>query len=215
MDLKKRLDQLLIRIEKVSPPNHAVQLIAVSKYATIEQIKALHACGQCAFGENKIQDYQIKSNALQDLALEWHMLGVLQHNKINKLLALKPALLHSLHSLELAKAIQTRTKEPLNALLQVNIAQESSKSGISPDLALQTYLSISQTCPQVHLKGLMVIGPLNATRVQTESVFKKAKELFDQLPHAQILSMGMSADFEIAIACGSNMVRIGNALFKN
>ncbi|WP_240330972.1 YggS family pyridoxal phosphate-dependent enzyme [Helicobacter suis] len=215
MDLKKRLDQLLMRIEKVSPPNHTVQLIAVSKYATIEQIKALHACGQCAFGENKIQDYQIKSNALQDLALEWHILGVLQHNKINKLLALKPALLHSLHSLELAKAIQTRAKEPLNALLQINIAQESSKNGISPDLALQTYLSISQTCPQIHLKGLMVIGPLNATRVQTESVFKKAKELFDQLPHAQILSMGMSADFEIAIACGSNMVRIGNALFKN
>ncbi|WP_104749803.1 YggS family pyridoxal phosphate-dependent enzyme [Helicobacter cynogastricus] len=216
MDFKKRLDTLISKIEKARlaySRHHVVRLVAVSKNATCEQIQALYACGQRAFGENRVQDYYTKAHSLQALPLEWHMLGPLQSNKINKLLELKPALLHSLHSLSLAQAINERAKEPLKALLQVNITKEAQKSGLNPELALQTYHDIMQTCPQIHLQGIMVIGPHSEDTRQIEQVFQRARELFDQLPNAKTLSMGMSADFEIAIAYGANLVRVGSALF--
>ncbi|BDQ27650.1 YggS family pyridoxal phosphate-dependent enzyme [Helicobacter heilmannii] len=214
--MQQRLADLIERIEKARlaySPHHIVQLVAVSKYASIKQVQELYACGQRAFGENYIQEFGRKASVLQDLPLEWHMLGPLQHNKINKLLELKPALLHSLHSLELAKAIDTRAKEPLNALLQVNIANETQKSGVPLEQALDTYGQISQICPKIHLQGLMVMGPLNATEAQSEQVFSAARDLFDKLPNAKTLSMGMSGDFELAIAYGANLVRVGSALF--
>ncbi|BCZ18640.1 YggS family pyridoxal phosphate enzyme [Helicobacter sp. NHP19-012] len=214
--MQQRLASLIERIEKARlaySPHHVVQLVAVSKYASLEQVQELYACGQRAFGENYIQEFGRKVSALKDLPLEWHMLGPLQHNKINKLLELKPVLLHSLHSLELAKAIDTRAKEPLNALLQVNIANEAQKSGISLEQALDTYAQISQTCKKIHLQGLMVMGPLNGTQIQSEQVFSQARDLFDKLPNAKTLSMGMSGDFELAIAYGANLVRVGSALF--
>lgn len=218
MDFAKNLDQVIARIEKARlafNKHHIVQLIAVSKYATIEQIKALYAHGQRAFGENKIQDYQVKSDALANLPLEWHMLGTLQTNKIHKMLALKPFLLHSLHSLELAQAIQARSSYKLKALLQINVSLEESKSGVLPEVALETYHQILQICPNIDLQGLMAIGPQTQETHKIEQAFQIAKDIFDQLPQARVLSMGMSADFEIAISYGSNMVRIGHALFKH
>ncbi|MFC3847487.1 YggS family pyridoxal phosphate-dependent enzyme [Helicobacter baculiformis] len=222
MDFAKRLDHLIKRIEKARLSynrHHIVQLIAVSKYATAEQVRALYACGQRAFAENKVQDLQAKSNTLQALPLEWHMLGNLQRNKINKLLALKPFLFHALDSLELAQAIEARSISTLNALLQVNISKESAKSGVIPEQALEIYTHIRQTCPHIRLKGMMVIGPTPPPTPShhhtqaLERAFGQAKDLFDTLPQASILSMGMSADFECAIAYGANMVRIGHALF--
>ncbi|WP_104689552.1 YggS family pyridoxal phosphate-dependent enzyme [Helicobacter felis] len=216
MELKKRLENLLQRIEKARlaySRHHIVQLVAVSKNATIEQVQGLYACGQRAFGENYVQELQHKSTTLENLPLEWHMLGPLQHNKINKLLELKPALLHSLHSLELAQAINTRAKEPLKALLQVNIAGETQKSGVSIEHALEIYAQIQETCPKISLQGLMVIGPLGGMEAQNEKVFSQAKNLFDKLSDAKVLSMGMSGDFELAIAYGANLVRIGSLLF--
>ncbi|WP_120952054.1 YggS family pyridoxal phosphate-dependent enzyme [Helicobacter sp. L8] len=222
MDFAKRLDQIIKRIEKARLSynrHHIVQLIAVSKYATAEQVRALYACGQRAFGENKVQDLQVKSNALESLPLEWHMLGNLQRNKINKLLALKPFLFHALDSLELAQAIEARSHSTLNALLQVNVSKEGTKSGVIPEQALEIYTHISQTCPHICLKGIMVIAPTppstpNFSYTQAlERAFAQAKDIFDILPNPSILSMGMSADFECAIAYGANMVRIGHALF--
>ncbi|CRF41259.1 YggS family pyridoxal phosphate-dependent enzyme [Helicobacter ailurogastricus] len=218
MELRKRLDGLLKRIEKARlaySRHHIVQLVAVSKYASLEQVRDLYSCGQRAFGENYIQEFQRKALGLQDLPLEWHMLGPLQHNKINKLLELKPTLLHSLHSLKLAQAINARAKEPLNALLQVNIANEAQKSGVCLENALETYQQISQTCPQVRLQGLMAMGPLGGDELQSEKVFSTARDLFNRLPNAKILSMGMSGDFELAIAYGANLVRLGSAIFQD
>ncbi|WP_104731981.1 YggS family pyridoxal phosphate-dependent enzyme [Helicobacter salomonis] len=224
MSFAKRLDQIIKRIEKARlnyNRHHIVQLIAVSKYATSQQVRALYTCGQRAFGENKVQDLQSKSSALESLPLEWHMLGSLQHNKINKLLALKPFLFHALDSLQLAQAIEARSTDTLNALLQVNISKEHTKSGVIPEQALEIYTRINQTCPHIHLKGMMVIGPTppatpSFSHAQAlERAFAQAKDIFDTLPNASILSMGMSADFECAIAYGANMVRIGQALFAN
>ncbi|WP_199764341.1 YggS family pyridoxal phosphate-dependent enzyme [Helicobacter bizzozeronii] len=217
MDFAKNLDQIISRIEKARlaySRHHIVQLIAVSKYASTKQIATLYACGQRAFGENKIQDLQAKSEHLADLPLEWHMLGSLQSNKINKMLALKPFLFHSLHSLALAQEIQARSPYKLKALLQVNVSLEKSKSGVRPECALETYQQIKQTCPQIELQGIMAIGPQTEDTRQIERAFQSAKDIFDKLPQASILSMGMSGDFEIAISYGANMVRIGQALFK-
>ena len=104
----KNLDLVIRKIERARlayDPHHIVSLLAVSKYATIEQIQILHECGQRAFGENKVQDLKQKSQALESLPLEWHMIGTLQENKINALIDLAPTLLHSLDSLNLRAKI--------------------------------------------------------------------------------------------------------------
>ncbi|PAF47488.1 YggS family pyridoxal phosphate enzyme [Helicobacter sp. 12S02634-8] len=221
--LRKNLDTIINKIEKarIAYSRHQViQLVAVSKYATIQEIEALYACGQRAFGENKVQDFKAKSQVLDELPLQWHMLGTLQTNKINTLLALKPTLVHSLDSLELARALEARCAREnitLNALLQINASYEPTKSGLPPQEAQETYLTIRKECPHIELKGVMSIGANTPEIKQIEASFEKTKNIFDTLKTqgAEILSMGMSGDFEIAIAYGANMVRIGSALFES
>ncbi|PAF41744.1 YggS family pyridoxal phosphate-dependent enzyme [Helicobacter sp. 11S02596-1] len=218
----KNLDAVIAKIEKARiaySRHHIIQLIAVSKYATACDIKALYECGQRAFGENKVQDLKAKAQTLDELPLQWHMIGTLQENKINALLALKPTLVHSLDSFELALAIQKRCENhnmSLNALLQINAANEPTKSGVKPEVAQETYLKIAKHCPNIKLEGLMTIGANSPETKKIEQSFQITKDIFDGLkPNgARILSMGMSGDFEIAISCGANMLRIGSALFQ-
>lgn len=172
---------------------------------------------QRAFGENKVQDLQQKASALEALPLEWHFIGSLQSNKINALLQLKPYLLQSLHSLELAKALQLRLErenQQLNALLQINSAKEISKSGFMPEVALEMYARIEEECKNIKLCGLMSIGAHTEDRAVVQKSFELTQNLFLQIKGAEVLSMGMSGDFELAIACGSNCVRLGSILFK-
>lgn len=166
--MQEKLNQNLIdvieRIEKarIAVDRHRiVRLVAVSKYSTQEEITALYACGQRAFGENKVQDLKAKSEILESLPLEWHFIGSLQSNKINALLSLNPFMLQSLHSLELAEQLQKRLQEEnkaLRTLLQVNSAKEESKSGFMPEVAQEMYCRILETCPNIKLCGLMSIG---------------------------------------------------------
>lgn len=217
----KNLDLVIRKIERARlayNPHHIVSLLAVSKYATIEQIQALHECGQRAFGENKVQDLKQKSQALESLPLEWHMIGTLQENKINTLIELAPALLHSLDSLKLALALQKRLESKntrMRALLQLNTSFESTKSGVPPTQAQELYHEILTRCPHIQLEGVMTIGAHSEDYKAIEKSFVLAKEVFDSLQNlgAKTLSMGMSEDFEIAIACGANLVRIGSRLF--
>ncbi|TLD84460.1 YggS family pyridoxal phosphate-dependent enzyme [Helicobacter sp. MIT 11-5569] len=222
--MQERLNQnLLEAIERIEKARIAVdrkrivQLVAVSKYSSKEEIAALYACGQRAFGENKVQDLQQKSSALEKLPLEWHFIGSLQSNKINTLLHLNPYLLQSLHSLELAQALQLRLEREnkhLNALMQVNSAKEESKSGFMPEVALEAYARIQEECKNIKLCGLMSIGAHTDDKVVIQRSFEMTWNLFSQIKGAEILSMGMSGDFELAIACGSNCVRLGSVLFK-
>lgn len=217
---KNNLEDVISRIEKarIAYSRHQIiELVAVSKYNTTEDIQALYAFGQRTFGENKVQDLKIKSEKLDELPLQWHMIGTLQENKINTLLALKPTLLQSLDSLKLALAIQKRCEKnqiTLKALLQVNSSEEVSKSGVKPQECLEIYHRIVESCPNIKLLGLMSIGAHSSDRSKIELSFKITKTLFDSLHNAKILSMGMSQDFEIAIANGSNMLRIGSVLFQ-
>ncbi|PAF51010.1 YggS family pyridoxal phosphate-dependent enzyme [Helicobacter sp. 13S00477-4] len=219
---RKNLDNIISKIEKARiafSRHQIVHLIAVSKYVNTNDIQTLYDCGQRAFGENKIQDFKTKADTLKELPLQWHMIGSVQENKINALLALKPALLHSLDSLKLAQAIEKRCARDnynLKALLQINSSEEITKSGVKPQEAFQTYLKILNECPHIKLEGLMSIGAHTEEIKKIEQSFQITKDIFDKLSNygAKTLSMGMSSDFEIAICYGANMVRIGSALFE-
>lgn len=220
--LNQNLIQVIERIEKarIAVDRHRiVRLVAVSKYSTQEEIASLYACGQRAFGENKVQDLKVKSQSLESLPLEWHFIGSLQSNKINALLSLNPFMFQSLHSLGLAEQLQMRLQresKTLRALLQVNSAKEASKSGLMPEVAQEMYLRIQESCPNIHLCGLMSIGAHTNENAVIKKSFETTYKIFEKLQTqgATMLSMGMSDDFELAIACGSNCVRLGSVLFK-
>lgn len=219
--LALNLERTLRRIERARlayDAHQIISLVAVSKYQGVESIRALYECGQRAFGENKVQDLRAKAEALEDIPLEWHFIGTLQENKINALLALRPSLIHSIDSLKTAQALQKRLGErSQRALLQVNAANEASKSGVSVEAAREVYEAILQACPNVRLEGVMSIGAHSEDRREIEASFRRTREVFDSLQNlgARTLSMGMSGDFEIAIAYGANLVRIGSQLFKD
>jgi pyridoxal phosphate enzyme (YggS family) len=196
--------------------HHIVQTVAISKYSTTKDIATLYEAGQRAFGENKIQDLKEKSQALQDLPIQWHFVGTLQKNKINNLIDLSPTLMHSLDSLELAlelnKKLEIKSKK-MNCLLQINSANEDTKSGFLYNEALTMYKKIQNECPNINLKGVMSIGANTNDKAFIIKSFQLTKDIFDKLEDATICSMGMSGDFDIAILNGSNMIRVGSALF--
>ena len=220
--LRKNLDEIIWNIEQARVlinEHHIVKLVAVGKYSDEKSIETLYELGQRAFGENQVQQLETRMKNLEELPLEWHMMGNLQSNKINKLIDLKPTLFQSLDSLKLATALNKRLTEKeqtMNCLLQINVANEESKSGVSSEEAFDIYQQIQESCPQLKLKGVMSIG----AHVKDEKIIQKSFEMthkiYDSLKDktTTICSMGMSNDYELAIKCGSNLVRIGSKIFK-
>ena len=213
------LDTLIQKVEKarLEVNEHLiVKIVAVSKYVDSEAVKKLYNEGQRAFGENRVQVLEEKVNDLKDLPIEWHFIGNLQKNKINKLLKLNPFMIQSINSFELAKEIDKRANKKINCLLEINSAKEESKSGIAPELAIDTYQKIKENCPNINLKGVMTIGAHSEDEKEIKKSFELTYSIFEKLQKdgAKICSMGMSSDFELAIKCGSNMIRVGSALFK-
>ncbi len=220
VEYKIYIDDVIRRVEsarlKVSS-HHIVKIVAISKYSTSDEIIKLYNIGQRAYGENKVQDLKQKANKLENLPLEWHFVGNLQKNKINNLLDINPSLFHALDSLELAYELQKKLQAKgmiLDTLLQINSAKEKSKHGFMPEDATQAYKKILKECPNINLKGVMSIGAhCDDERVIRES-FETTYGIYKELPNATICSMGMSSDFELAIECGSNMVRLGSLMFN-
>lgn len=216
----KNLDEIITKIEfsRLQVNNHKiVQLVAISKYSTSQDIKKLYESGQRAFGENKVQDLKMKQQELEDLPIAWHFVGTLQKNKINNLIDLNPILMHSLDSLDLAEDLDKKLKaknKKMNCLLQINSAYEDSKSGINPEIALDIYEEIQKKYTNINLKGVMSIGAHTEDKEKIIESFQVTKKIFDNCNEATICSMGMSSDFETAIINGASMVRIGSALFK-
>ena len=219
----KNLNQLITKVEgarlRISE-HHIVKIIGISKYSTSTDVKTLYEAGQRAFGENKVQDLKQKMEELDELPIEWHFVGTLQKNKINNLIDLNPTLIHSLDSLDLAlalnKKLQAKNKK-LSALLQINSAYEDTKAGVLPENAVEVYKQILELCPNIILKGIMSIGAHVEDEKIIKESFKTTKKIYDELVPfgAKYCSMGMSGDFELAIACGSNMIRVGSTLFKD
>lgn len=216
----ENLDRVINKIEqarlKVSD-HHIVQLVAISKYSTNKDIDTIYHSGQRAFGENKVQDLKQKSQDLDQRPLSWHFVGNLQKNKINNLIDLNPFLFHGLDSLELAlelnKKLEAKNKK-MNCLLQINSAREDSKFGVMPEDAINIFDKITQQCPNINLKGVMSIGANSTDFSIIKESFLNTNQIFTQCKGATICSMGMSKDFELAIECGSNMIRVGSALFR-
>ncbi|MEA1893568.1 MAG: YggS family pyridoxal phosphate-dependent enzyme [Campylobacterota bacterium] len=219
IEYKIYIDDVIRRVEtarlKVSS-YHIVKIVAISKYSSSDEIQKLYNIGQRAFGENKVQDLKAKAIALDDLPLEWHYVGNLQKNKINNLLDIGPTLFQALDSLELAQELQKKLETKnltLDALLQINSAKEDTKHGVMPEVAGEIYTKIQKDCPNITLKGVMSIGAHSDDRAVVRKSFETTYEIYSSLDGATICSMGMSGDFELAIECGSNMVRLGSLMF--
>jgi pyridoxal phosphate enzyme (YggS family) len=156
---------------------------------------------------------------LEELPLEWHIIGSLQKNKINNLIDLRPSLMQSLDSISLAEELNKKLEaknSKMHCLLQINAAKEESKSGVSTEEAFDLYQQIKETCPNITLKGIMTIGAHTEDRKIIQQSFESTHEIYEKLGKegASICSMGMSSDYDLAIRCGSNLIRVGSALFK-
>ncbi len=220
--LRANLDEVIWNIEQariVVSEHHIVKLVTVAKYTELENISTLYDLGQRAFGENQVQQLKERMEALEELPLEWHMIGSLQKNKINNLIDLRPTLMQSLDSMDLALELNKKLlakSSKMNCLLQINAANEESKSGVSSEEAFDIYQSIQESCPQINLKGVMTIGAHSEDTKLIQQSFETTHSIYEKLEKegATICSMGMSSDYELAIKCGSNLVRVGSALFK-
>jgi len=199
-----------------------VTLVAVSKTKPIEDILEAYYAGQKVFGENKIQEMAEKYEALPK-DIRWHMIGHIQTNKV-KYMASFVELVHGVDSLKLLQEINKQAEKHsriINCLLQIKIAEEDSKFGLSVQDAKELILSEElKGSKNIKIVGLMGMATFTANEEQIKNEFTKLKTVFDSLKEfksenceLQTISMGMSGDYESAIACGSNMIRVGSSIF--
>lgn len=192
-----------------------VVLVAVSKTKTNADILHAYNSGQRIFGENKVQELVKKQKELPK-DIQWHMIGHLQSNKV-KHVAPFVSLIHGVDSLKLLREINKRAaqnKRIINCLLQVHIATESNKFGFNIN-KLGESLIAAQDFRNINIKGLMGMATFTNDKTQITKEFSKLNTVFNQIktPQINILSIGMSGDYQIAIENGSTMVRIGSAIF--
>jgi len=220
----KALQQVKLRIaaacQGAERPVQSVTLLAVSKTQPPEVVRAAHAAGQCAFGENYVQEGLAKIGALADLrsGLEWHLVGPLQSNKTRPV-AEAFDWVHTVDRLKIAERLSEQRPPalpPLNVCLQVNVSGEASKSGVAPE-ELPALARAVAALPHLRLRGLMSIPEPARDFNAQRTPHRRLRELFDALRAQGLtldtLSMGMSADLEAAIAEGATLVRVGTAIF--
>jgi len=196
-----------------------VKLVAISKTKPNEDLLEAYRAGQRIFGENKIQEMTDKSEKLPE-DIEWHMVGHVQSNKV-KYMAPYVSLIHAVDSLKLLKEINKRAKQndrTINCLLQIKIAEEDSKFGIDVEEAKEILASEAYgKMKHAKVMGLMGMATFTDDKNQVQSEFKYLKSVFDKFqkdyPALKELSMGMSGDYQIAVECGTTMVRIGSSIF--
>lgn len=190
-----------------------VQLIAVSKNQSIDQIKSLYQDGQRLFAENYVQESLQKIEQLKDLDIEWHFIGHLQTNKVKYVIG-HFELIHSVDSIKLLEALQKAAQKKnivQKVLLQVNFSQESTKEGFDPSLILPLVSTLNQY-PNIQILGLMTMPPLVENPEDNRIYFQQAKKLLNQTGWIH-LSMGTSHDYTVAIEEGATLIRLGAVLF--
>ena len=196
-----------------------VNVIAVTKYVDVATTEALVKTGIQHIGENRVDKFLEKYQALKEYDLTWHLIGSLQRRKVKDVINLVDYF-HALDSVKLAQEIQKRAEHPIKCFLQVNISGEESKHGFSPDELDDVLAEIAQL-DKIEIVGLMTMAPFEASQEELQDIFSKTHQLQKQLEKKQLknmpfseLSMGMSRDFEVAIANGATYVRIGTSFFK-
>ena len=203
---------------KKNLPAH-VELVAVSKTKPEADIMAAYRAGQRIFGENKIQEMSRKRAGLPE-DIQWHMIGHVQRNKV-KQMAEYVALVHGVDSLRLLREIDKQARNferTIACLLQVHIAEETTKFGFAPEEVMELLRSdLLDGFPNVHVKGLMGMATFTDDHGQVRREFSTLRQLFGRArelrPQMEVLSMGMSGDYRIAIEEGSTMVRLGSSIF--
>lgn len=196
-----------------------VNVIAVTKYVDVATTEALVKTGIQHIGENRVDKFLEKYQALKDYDLTWHLIGSLQRRKVKDVINLVDYF-HALDSVKLAQEIQKRAEHPIKCFLQVNISGEESKHGFAPDELDDVLAEIAQL-DRIEIVGLMTMAPFEASQEELQDIFSKTHQLQKQLEKKQLknmpfseLSMGMSRDFEVAVANGATYVRIGTSFFK-
>lgn len=198
----------------------SVQLIAVTKTIDAEQINIAVEAGLNILGENRVQEVLHKYEAIKG-DVSWHLIGHLQTNKVRQIID-RVTLIHSLDSLHLANELQKRASlrnKPVQVLVEVNVGQEATKFGLSPD-KVSEFLESLKDMDHIQVRGLMTVAPFLEDPEDDRMVFRRLKDLFEDLkklnlPNVQMehLSMGMTHDFEIAVEEGATMVRVGTGIF--
>jgi PLP dependent protein len=197
-----------------------VLLVAVTKTRTADEINEAIDAGITDIGENKVQEVMDKYDAVKPV--RWHMIGHLQTNKVKYIID-KVSMIHSVDSFHLAEEIDRRAAQHntvMDILVQVNTAMEESKFGITSEETGKLIEDILERCPNIKIKGLMCIAPFEDNPEDVRIFFRATKELYDKyagISHPRLdfryLSMGMSHDYESAIMEGSNLIRVGTAIF--
>jgi pyridoxal phosphate enzyme (YggS family) len=197
-----------------------IKLVAVTKTATIEQIKEAISAGVKIIGENKVQEAKEKYQILT-ADMEWHLVGHLQTNKVKYAIEIFDCI-HSVDSIKLAKEIDRRSLQfgkTTNVLVEVNVSGEETKYGIKPE-EVEPFLKEISEFSRIRVRGLMTIAPIAEDKEEVRPYFRKLRELSKKIKKKNInnvkmdyLSMGMTEDFETAIEEGANMVRIGRGIF--
>lgn len=221
MSIEENIEQLRKRIVNAAAqadrnPDE-IMIVAATKTVPVSRIKEALACGIKIIGENRVQEASEKYAFIGE-KITWHMVGHLQTNKAKDALKIF-SMIQSLDSLRLAQEIEKRATTPMACLIEVNTSKEPSKFGLAPDGLFDFYETI-ENMKNINVQGLMTIGPGWAIQdpEASRSCFRMLRELRDELSQAfdrpfPILSMGMTSDFEVAIEEGSDMVRIGTAIF--
>ena len=216
---KERIFSQVAQAMETANRTDQVNVIAVTKYVGIDQAKALVDTGVRHIGENRVDKFLEKYQALKDEGLTWHLIGSLQRRKVKEVINYVDYF-HALDSMKLAQEIQKRASHPIKCFIQVNISGEESKHGFSKE-ELLTVLPDLSSLDQIEYVGLMTMAPFEAQTEELQKIFKETQELqqyireqqFPNMPMTE-LSMGMSRDYKEAIQCGSTFVRIGTAFFK-
>lgn len=222
--IHENLTQTRINIEKACErsgrSSGEVQLIAVSKTKPVEQLLEAYEAGVRDFGENKVQELTEKYDLLPK-DIRWHMIGHLQRNKVKYLVG-KVYLIHSVDSLRLAQEIQKEAQKrqiEVNILVEVNVAEEESKFGSTMEDTLQLVREIA-LLPSVHIQGLMTVAPYVDNPEENRRIFANLRQLAVDIMRKNIdnvsmnvLSMGMTGDYQVAVEEGATCVRVGTGIF--
>ena len=223
MNLKENTERVFQQIKDASQQagreDNSVSVVAVTKYVDVPTAEALLPLGVHHIGENRVDKFLEKYEALKDRDVNWHLIGTLQRRKVKDVIQYVDYF-HALDSLKLAEEIQKRSDRVVKCFLQVNISREESKHGFSREELLELLPELA-TLDKIEYVGLMTMAPFEASSDELKEIFKATQDLQLEIREKQIpnmpmtdLSMGMSRDYKEAIEFGSTFVRIGTAFFK-
>ncbi len=223
MNLKENTERVFQQIKDASQQAgreaNSVSVVAVTKYVDVPTAEALLPLGVHHIGENRVDKFLEKYQALKDQDVVWHLIGTLQRRKVKDVIQYVDYF-HALDSLKLAEEIQKRSDRVIKCFLQVNISREESKHGFSKEELLELLPELA-TLDKIEYVGLMTMAPFEASSDELKEIFKATQDLQLEIREKQIpnmpmtdLSMGMSRDYKEAIEFGSTFVRIGTAFFK-